>query len=253
MQGHVVVITGASRGIGAELARQLAAANAKLVLAARNEADLASVVNACTAAGASAVAVRADVAVEADCRRIVEAALDTFQRIDTVIHNAGITLLSPFEEIDDFEKIARLMQVNYMGPVYLTRHALPHLRKTRGRLVGINSLTGLTGVPTRSAYSASKHAMRGFFESLRIELADAGVTVTMVYPGLVATGIRGDTGTEPAGMMSVADCARDTIAAMARRDRQLIMTTRGKLGQFLKLLAPGLVDRMARKAVQRAE
>jgi short-subunit dehydrogenase len=168
-----------------------------------------------------------------------------------------------FEDIEDMASIARIMQINFMGAVYCTRHALPHLKAARGRIVGIASLTGLTGVPTRSGYAASKHAMRGFFDSLRIELAGSGVTVTMVYPGFVATGIRekatGPDGkpvqagaVEPGQEMSVEECARQILVATRRRSRQLVMTPRGKLLAWLKLIAPGLVDQMARRAVERA-
>jgi short-subunit dehydrogenase len=145
--------------------------------------------------------------------------------------------------------------------VYCTRHALPYLRETRGRIVGVSSLAGRVGVPTRTGYSASKHAMAGFFDSLRIELADSGITVTMIYPGFVATGIR-ENATGPDGkpirispvkegdVMSVEDCARRIVTAIERREREVIMTARGKLGQWLKLIAPGLVDRIAKRAVE---
>jgi short-subunit dehydrogenase len=145
-----------------------------------------------------------------------------------------------------------------MGAVYCTHYALPHLLASRGRIVGVASLTGLTGVPTRSGYAASKHAMRGFFDSLRIELDGTGVTVTMIYPGFVATGIRDnfsapDGGVErvdPTTVMSVEECARQSVRAIERRSRELIMTARGKLGPWFKLIAPRLVDRIARRAVE---
>src|SRR6185295_6975852 len=190
MKDNVVVITVASKGIGAELARQLAAKGAKLVLAARSEKELEQVAADCRNAGASVVTVKADVTNERDCQAIVSGAVLAFGRLDTFVNNAGATMWARFEDIEDLSILERIMHVNYMGAVYCTRHALPHLRETRGRLVGIASLTALVGVPTRSGYAASKHAMRGFFDSLRIELSDFGVTVTMIYPGFVATGIR---------------------------------------------------------------
>jgi short-subunit dehydrogenase len=167
-----------------------------------------------------------------------------------------------FEDIDDMSILERIMQVNYMGSVYCTRHALPHLRETRGRIVGVASLTALVGVPTRSGYAASKHAMRGFFDSLRIELDGSGVTVTMIYPGFVATGIR-ENATGPDGkpilvspvkereVMSAADCARRIVKAMERREREVVMTARGKIGVWLKLVAPSLIDRIAKRAIER--
>jgi short-subunit dehydrogenase len=257
----VAVITGASKGIGAELARQLAAKGARLVLAARSIDELEAVAKQCEAAGAKAIAVRTDVAVEADCRALVEAAMRAFGRIDTLVNNAGMTMWARFEDVKDLSILERIMQVNYMGAVYCTHHALPYLRASKGRIVAISSLAGRTGVPTRTGYSASKHAMAGFFDSLRIELADSGVTVTMIYPGFVATGIR-ENATGPDGkpilvspvkeseVMSVEACARRIVAAIEAREREVVMTARGKIGLWVKLLAPSLVDRIARRAIE---
>jgi len=262
MKDNVVIITGASKGIGAELARQLAAKGARLVLAARNEKELEAVADACRKAGASVVTVKADVSVERDCQAIVAGALIAFGRIDTLVNNAGVSMWARFEDIEDVSVLERIMRVNYMGAVYCTRHALPHLRESRGRIVGISSLAGRTGVPTRTGYAASKHAMTGFFDSLRIELAGSGVTVTMVYPGFVSTGIR-ENATGPDGkpirvspvregeVMSVEDCARRIVRAIGRRERDVVMTARGRMGLWLKLFAPGLVDRIARRAIER--
>jgi short-subunit dehydrogenase len=261
LKDNVVVITGASKGIGAELARQLAAKGACLALAARNDGELQSVAEACRALGAKAVTIRADVAVEKDCQNIMTSTALAFGRIDTLVNNAGATMWARFEDIDDLSILARIMQVNYMGSVYCTHHALRYLKMTRGRIVGISSLAGRTGVPTRTGYAASKHAMTGFFDSLRIELADSGVTVTMVYPGFVATGIR-ENATGPDGkpiavspvkegeVMGVEECARIIVAAMEERRREVVMTARGKIGLWLKLLAPGLIDRIARRAIE---
>jgi short-subunit dehydrogenase len=262
MKDNVVAITGASKGIGAELARQLAGKGARLVLAARNEKELEAVAEICRKRGASVVTVKADVAVERDCQAIVAGAVLAFGRLDTLVNNAGASMWARFEDIHDMSILERLMQVNYMGAVYCTHHALPHLRESRGRIVGISSLAGMIGVPTRTGYSASKHAMRGFFDSLRIELADAGVTVTMIYPGFVATGIR-ENATGPDGkpimvspvkereVMSVEDCASRIVKAIEGREREVVMTARGKMGLWLKLLAPSLVDRIARRAIER--
>ena len=261
MKDNVVAITGASKGIGAELARQLAAKGAKLVLAARGEKELAEIADDCRRAGASAVTATADVAIERDCQAVVATALEAFGRLDTLVNNAGASMWARFEDIEDMSILQRIMQVNYMGAVYCTRHALPHLRASRGRIVGISSLAGRVGVPTRTGYSASKHAMTGFFDSLRIELAESGVTVTMIYPGFVATGIR-ENAAGPDGkpirvspvnegrVMSVEDCARRIVAAIERREREVVMTARGKLGLWLKLIAPALVDRIAKRAIE---
>jgi len=262
VKDRVVIITGASKGIGAELARQLASRGAKLVLAARNDAELNAAAEECRKLGATVITVKADVAVEHDCQTIVAGALLAFGRIDVLVNNAGMSMWARFDEIEDVEVLARIMQVNYMGAVYCTRHALPHLKASGGCLVGISSLAGLVGVPTRTGYSASKHAMTGFFDSLRIELADTGVAVTMIYPGFVATGIR-ENATGPDGkpilvspvkegeVMTVEDCASRIVRAIERREREVVMTARGRFGRWLRLVAPGLVDRIARRAIER--
>ncbi len=262
LAGLSAIVTGASKGIGAELARQLASEGVRLALAARDGAALAAVAAECEARGAPALAVPTDVAVEDDCRRLVQTAVAAHGGLDILVNNAGATMWARFDEIEDMAILARIMQVNYMGAVYCTRHALPHLKASRGRLVGVASLTAITGVPTRSGYAASKHAMRGFFDSLRIELDGSGVTVTMVYPGFVSTGIR-ENATGPDGrpiavspvkegeVMTPEACARLTLAALRDRRREVVMTARGKMGMFLKLVAPGLVDRIARRAIEK--
>ncbi len=257
---NVTIITGASTGIGEELAYQLAEEGAQLVLTARRISELERVAENARKRGAKVSVVSADVAIESDCKKIIDAATAEFGRIDTLVNNAGMTMWAKFEDIQDMSIMERIMQVNYMGAVYCTHHALPHLKSTRGRIIGIASLTGLVGVPTRTGYAASKHAMRGFFDSLRIELEDSGVTVTMVYPGFVATGIRENaTGADgkpalidpvdQAGVMSVAECAKLIVHAIKHRKREEIMTLKGKLGQWLKLIAPGVIDGIAKKAV----
>jgi short-subunit dehydrogenase len=258
---NVVVLTGASEGIGREMALQLAAQGAWLALAARDAAKLENVAAECRARGGRAVAVRTDVADQAQCRALVDRAVQEFGRIDTLVNNAGVSMWARFDEVTDLEPFHRMMQVNYFGSLYCTHAALPHLKQTRGRIVGISSLTGRAGVPTRSGYAATKHAMAGFFDSLRIELADSGVTVTMVYPGFVSTGIRshafGPDGrmldsspVKESEVMTPEECARQSIDAMAARKRELIMTMRGKVGAWIKLIAPGVVDRIARRAIE---
>lgn len=258
---NVVIITGASTGIGEEIAYQLTSAGAKLVLTARRVSELERVAEGVRARGGEAIIVSADVAREAECKNIIDAAIEKFGRIDILINNAGMTMWAKFEDIQDISIVERIMQVNYLGAVYCTHHALPHLKKSRGRIVGIASLTGLVGVPTRTAYAASKHAMRGFFDSLRIELESTGVTVTMVYPGFVATGIRENaTGADgktakinpvdESKVMSVSECGRLIVNAIDQRKREEVMTLKGKLGQWLKLIAPTVIDGMAKRAVR---
>jgi NAD(P)-dependent dehydrogenase (short-subunit alcohol dehydrogenase family) len=259
---HVVVLTGASLGIGAETARVLAAAGARLVLCGRNVERLDHVAAACRKAGAEVEDVVADVTVEADCRALIDRAIARFGRIDTLICNAGQAMWARSEDVSDWSVFERLVRVNYLGAVYCALAALPHLRTTRGRLVVVSSLAGKTGVPMRSGYAAAKAALNGFFDSLRIELMGSGVSVTIVCPGFVGTGSRarnlgpdgeplGRSPVNEAAMMSVAECTRQLLEAAEHRDRELVMTSRARLGMWLKLLFPALVDRMASKAMER--
>jgi short-subunit dehydrogenase len=265
LKNNVAIITGASTGIGEELAYRLAQQGAHLVLTARRIDELNRVAEKIRAingdSGARVITVAADVATSNDCKKIVDATIDEFGRIDTLVCNAGMTMWAKFADIQDVSILERIMQVNYLGAVYCTHHALPHLTAAKGRIVGVASLTALVGVPTRTGYAASKHAMRGFFDSLRIELAETGVSVTMIYPGFVATGIR-ENATGPDGkpakidpvnqddVMSVAECVSLIVPAIDARKREVVMTLKAKIGQWVRLIAPGVTDAMAKKVVE---
>jgi short-subunit dehydrogenase len=262
--GKVVVVTGASQGIGRALVLELAAQKPRLVLAARDEAALAAAAAACTARGATTLVVPTDVASEASCRALVERTVERFSRLDVLVNNAGIGMLARLDEVTDLRPYEQLMRVNYLGSVYATYHALAHLKASRGQIVAISSLAGLNGVPLRTAYAATKHAQLGFFDSLRIELRGTGVDVTVVCPYFVQSEIRrrsaGPDGRTASGspvhegeIMTAEECARRIVRAMERRERMHVMTLRGRLGRWAKLLAPGLVDRMAEAAVRKGK
>jgi short-subunit dehydrogenase len=258
---HTVVIPGASDSIGAEMARQLARRDGRelaLVLAARNAAQLEQVAGQCRAFGAAAHVVPTDVSDEAQCRALVDRAVTTTGRIDTLINNAGVSAQALFGDVQaqDLHWYQRLMTVNLWGSVWCTHAALPYLRASRGRIVAVSSLAGLVGVPGRTAYSATKFAMTGFFEALRAEVKGDGISVTIAYPGVVATRIRyrgldasgraaGVSGLKEEAAMSVQECARLIVEATQRRRREVVMTAQGKVGRFVKLFAPGLVERIA--------
>ncbi len=259
--GKVVLVTGASQGIGRALALELAAQRPGLVLAARDEAALEAVAAQCRARGAEALVVRADVSDEASCRALVERAVERFGGVDVLVNNAGMGMLARFEDVTDLSLYGRLMRVNYLGSVYPTFYALPHLKRSRGQIVAVSSLAGLSGVPMRTAYAATKHAQVGFFDSLRIELRGTGVDVTVVCPYWVQSEIRRraagpDGRTVDASpvredeVMTAEECARLMVRAMERRQRMLVMSFKGKIGRWVKLLAPALVDRMAAAAVR---
>ena len=259
--GKTVLITGASEGIGRALALTLAAGKPRLVLAARSEARLAEAARACAAQGAEVLALPVDVSRAADCQQLVARTLERFGTLDVVVNNAGITMWSRFDAISDLGIFSRLLAVNYLGAVYTTAAALPHLKASRGLIVAVASIAGLTGVPERTAYAGSKHAMVGFFESLRIELAGSGVDVTIVAPDFVVSEIHrraigpdgaplGQTPMQETHIMSAEDCARLMVSAMRRRQRLLITSARGRLGRWARLMAPAVVDRVAARAIR---
>jgi short-subunit dehydrogenase len=260
---QVIVLTGASEGIGAEMAHQLAQRHGRqlaLVLAARNLERLESVAHQCRESGAQALVQRTDVGVESECRALIQAAVQTYGRLDTLINNAGMSAHALLREVDDLGWYEQLMRINHWGAVWCTHAALPHLLASQGRLCAVSSLAGLVGVPGRTAYSATKFAMTGFFEALRAELAGTGVSVTTAYPGVVDTEIRrrgynaagqpaGKSGLDERGAMPVDTCARLILDGLEQRRREVVMTAQGRLGRWLKLLAPSLVDRMALAAL----
>jgi short-subunit dehydrogenase len=262
---NVIVITGASDGIGAEMARQWAARGGKdcaLVLAARSVDKLEAVAAECRSRGAQVLVQRCDVGVQADCIALIDAAVKAFGRIDTLVNNAGMSAHANFEDVSDLGWYETLMRINHWGSVWCTHAALKPLKASRGRLVAVASLAGLIGVPGRTAYSGTKFAMIGFFEALRVELQASGVSVTIAYPGVVATDIRyrgfnaegqaaGKSGLDESEAMSVEECARLIVDGTEARQRDIVMSAKGKLGRWLKLLAPAMVDRMAMKALKK--
>lgn len=262
---QVFVITGASDGIGAELARQIARRHGDLcalVLAARGADKLEGVAAQCRALGAQVLVQPTDVGVEAQCRTLIEVAKTRFGRIDVLINNAGMSAHALFEDVTDLSWYETLMRINLWGSVWCTHAALPLLKASQGRIVAISSLAGLIAVPGRTAYGTTKSAMNGFFEALRLEVASAGVSVTLAYPGVVDTEIRrrgfnargqaaGVSRLKEEDAMPVDTCAALILAGVEQRQRDVVMTRRGKLARWLKLLAPSAVDRMARAAVAR--
>jgi short-subunit dehydrogenase len=255
---NVVIITGASSGIGYEMALQLAEQGAWLALGARNADKLEACARQCHERGGKALAIPIDIANPNQCQSLVESTLVQYGRIDTLINNAGYSVNARFEEIQDMSLLEGVMRVNFWGSVYCTHYALPALKEARGRLACISSGAGKFAAPNSSIYSASKHALGGFFESLRLELAESGVSVTMVYPGWVATGItsralgadgkpNGKIRKHEVGAMPVDKCVRLIIPAIAKRKRETALTMEIKLGPWVNLLLPRVVDAVLSK------
>jgi NAD(P)-dependent dehydrogenase (short-subunit alcohol dehydrogenase family) len=185
----VVLITGGSSGIGRATALRLASYGAKVAVAARNQKRLDEVAAEAAAAGAQAMAVPTDVSIPDDCERAVETTVEHFGGLDILISSAGLSLRSYFEG-SDLEVLERVVFVNFFGTMYMTHYALPHIKRTKGSLVAMSSMTGMRGIPSYAIYGASKFAVQGFYESLRLELKREGVHVGVVSPGFVDTPLR---------------------------------------------------------------
>ena len=197
------------------------------------------------------MAIVTDVSEQGQCAELIQRTVENYDRIDMLVNNAGITMWADFEDVSDIRFYEQIMQVNYLGSVYCTYYALPFLKKTKGQIIGISSLAGKNGIPKRSGYAASKHAMVGFFDTLRIEIAEYGISVTMIFPEFVATEIRkralgadgkpiGKSSVKESEVMSAERCAQLIIQAATKRKRELVMTWRGKVGVWVKLIAPGV-------------
>jgi NAD(P)-dependent dehydrogenase (short-subunit alcohol dehydrogenase family) len=253
-KGKVAIITGASSGIGEELAREFAVLGARVVVAARNGERLAELASEITAQGGEALAVATDVSREEDCRRLIEKTVERFGAIDVLVCNAGISMRALLDDVDT-EVLRRLMDVNFWGTVYCTKYALPWLQASRGSVVGVSSVAGLHGLPGRTGYSASKYAMTGFLETVRIENLKRGLHVMIACPGFTATNVRftaltadgtpqGRTPREEGKMMTATEVARRIIEGIRRRRRLLLMEWEGRGTHFIKKFAPAFLDRM---------
>jgi short-subunit dehydrogenase len=256
-QENVVIITGASLGIGRELAFQLAGQGAWLVLASRTPDTLEEVAVRCRQLGGRAVSIPTDVSVQTQCKRMVEATLGEYGRIDTLVNNAGLGQHAKFHKLQDLTTFEKVIRINFFGSVYCTHYALPGLIESAGRLVAVSSLRGRFPSATADGYGESKHALAGFYDNLRLELAGTGVSVTSIFCGWVSTGISsraikpdgtvtGVISRHEKGAMPVDTCVRIILRAMEKRKRQVVMTMEGKLGLWLRLIAPGYIDRLLR-------
>jgi NAD(P)-dependent dehydrogenase (short-subunit alcohol dehydrogenase family) len=258
LRGAVVVVSGAGGGLGHALAAAFGRAGCRLAVLDRDGEAVAATAASLRAAGVEALELCCDVTDERGCADAIDAVVARFGRIDVVVNNAGITHRSAFESTGT-DVLRRVMDVNLFGAIHLTRPALPALRRSRGLVIAVSSVAGYTPLIARSGYAASKHALHGFFESLRTELAPDGVDVMMVCPAFVATGIDrnalGATG-GPATHAQVVvgrrldpDFVAERIVRGARRDRRLLLVGRtARLAWWLSRFAPATYARiMARR------
>lgn len=245
-----VIVTGASSGIGLALAREFAALGANVVLAARSIDKIDS--EATLLPGA--LAVRCDVSKEEDCKELIERCVEHFGGVDVLVNNAGISMRALFDDLD-LSVMHRLMDTNFWGTVYCTKYALPYIQRSQGSIVGVSSVAGFHGLPARTGYSASKYAMQGFLDTIRVENLRKGVHVMVVAPGFTESNVRvaaltadgsaqGVTPRKEEKMMSAQRAAQLIARGVWRRKGRMLMDFDGKATVWLKLLAPRLLDKL---------
>lgn len=254
MGNKTVVITGASSGIGEALAYQYAQLKYNVVIAARSVEQLKLVENKCKQYTSNVVMMKCDVTNENDCKSLIDFTITHFNSCDILINNAGISMRAVFNDCD-IAVIKKVMNVNFWGTVYCTKFALPYLLKSKGTVVGVSSIAGIKGLPARTGYSASKFAMHGFLESLRVENLKNNLNVLLVCPGYTASNIRnaalnnkGDNQTESpldeTKLMSAEEVANKIIIAVEKRKSYLYMSMEGKLLFWLNKFFPLIMDKI---------
>jgi len=248
----VVIVTGASSGIGEATAREFARLGSKVVLAARSEEKLSSVTGEILKFNKNVLYIVTDVSREEDCRLLIEKTLDKFGTIDILVNNAGISMRASFLDVD-LKVLHRLMDVNFWGTVYCTKYALPYLIEQKGSLVGVSSVAGFHGLPGRTGYSASKFAIHGFLETIRIENLKKGLHVMILAPGFTTTEIRrcallangeeqGESPRDEHKLMPPEYVAKWVIKGIKRKKRNKLLTWEGRLTALFQRIVPDLVD-----------
>lgn len=263
MKDKVVIITGGTSGIGKACAEAFGQAGANIVISGRNYERLLATEKAIKSKGINITAVNADVSSEVDCNILVDRAVKNYGKIDVLINNAGISMRALFEEADT-SVIKQLMDINFYGTVHMTRLVLPYLKKTQGSVVGVSSIAGRRGLPLRTGYSASKFAMEGFLEALRVELLNDRIHVLSVRPGFTSSNIRSnalaaDGSTQEKSplnegrIMSSEQVAARILKAVIARKRVLALTTQGKFTLYLNKFFPAFMDKIIYRHFQKEE
>ena len=259
LNDKVVIITGASSGIGKALAYELAKRKARLALAARNIDELKKVENDIESHADDVMIHQTDVSIESQCKEFIERTMEHFGRIDVLINNAGISMRATLEDMD-MEVFKKVLDVNLMGAVYCTKYALPHLLKSKGSVVGVSSIAGYVGLPARTAYSSSKYALQGFLDALRTENLKTGLHVLVACPGYTESNIRkralnadgasqDESPLKEDKIMSAEDVAKAIAKAIEGRKRTLTLTAEGKLAVFFSKFFPSFIVKMVFRKV----
>lgn len=254
MNKAVALITGGSSGIGLAMAQEWGKKGYIVYITGRNKAKLEEALQILNKQQIEAFSIVADAASEEDNQRTINEIVARWGRLDVLICNAGISMRALFEEVE-LEVFKQVMDINFYGTIYSVKYALPHILKAKGSIIGVSSINGRRGTPARSAYTASKYAMEGFFESLRTEVMHRGVKVLVVCPGFTATNIRntaltadgsqqGESPRDEAKMMTAEEVAEKSFKALKKGKRDLVLTTEGKMAVWLNKFIPSVVDKL---------
>jgi short-subunit dehydrogenase len=259
---QVIVITGASSGIGLATARNAAERGAKVVLAARSENTLKTIVDEINSSGGKAAHVKADVAEREQVERIARQALAWFGRIDTWVNNAGVAIYGRLEEVSEQDS-RRLFDVNFWGVVNGSLVALPYLVQSGGALINVGSEVSEAIVPLQGMYSASKHAVKGFTDALRVEVQDVAkldVSITLIQPTAVDTpypeharNYMTEEPKLPTPQIEPEDVADAILEAATKPARDIKVGTMAKLDTMISKIAPKLGDKLAAKQADRQQ
>ena len=258
----VAIITGGSSGIGRELVKVYAREGYNVFFSGRNSDRIRETETEVTGNyPVSCKGYQSDAGSEKDNKELIDEALDQFGRIDVLVCNAGVSMRALFSELD-LKIFRKVMDVNFFGAVYAVKYALPHILESKGNIIAISSVNGVRSTPARSAYSASKFAMEGFFESLRTELLKSDVHVLVVNPGFTSTRIRKNAldahgnvqGVSPRNerkMMSPEEVAERTFKAMKKKKRKLVLTRVGRWLIRLNYYFPKKIDKIVYNVLAR--
>lgn len=255
----VVIVTGASSGIGKAVAIEAAKQGANVSIAARNLENLQAVAEVIKGFGVEALAVRTDVSKKEDAKNLIDKTIEKFGKIDILVNNAGVSMRALFEDIK-LEVFEKVMNINFFGTVYCTKYALPHILKQKGSVVGVSSISGLTPLPARTAYVASKYAMFGFLTTLRAENFKKGLHVLIAHPGFTESNIRksalladgslqGKTPRKEEKMMTAEEVAIKILKGIRKKRNVIIMTTIGKATVLFNKLLPNFTHKQIYKHV----
>ena len=257
----VIIVTGASSGIGKATAIEAAKQGANVVVAARNLEKLNNIKKVIEGFGVNCLAIKTDVSIRKDAENLTKKTIEKFGKIDVLINNAGVSMRAMFDELD-LDVFEKVININFMGTVNCSYYALPHILKQKGSIAGVLSVSGFTPLGARTAYCASKYAMSGFLATLRIENIKRGLHVLISFPGFTESEIRkhaltadgseqGDTPRHEEKMMTAEDVGKKIMKAIRKRRRQQVLTLMGRTAWFLNKFIPWWVHKKMYKGISK--